>query len=39
MSDLEWLHHPTSAFGWAVPGEVKVFGLADLDAAVAWAAG
>ncbi len=39
VSDLEWLHHLTSAFGWAVPGEVKVFGLADLDAAVAWAAG
>ncbi len=39
VSDLDWVHHLIGVFGWAVPGEMKVFGLAELDAAVAWAAG
>ena len=39
VSDLDWVHHLIGVLGWAVPGEMKVFGLAELDAAVAWAAG
>jgi hypothetical protein len=27
------------ALGWMVPGELKLFGIAELDEAKAWAAG
>ncbi len=39
VSDKDWLKHMVKAFGWMIPGEVRVFELAELDAAKAWAAG
>jgi hypothetical protein len=38
ITDVEWMHHMTSIFGWMTPGEVKVFSLQDRDQAIAWAA-
>jgi hypothetical protein len=39
VTDVEWMTHLTSLFGWMTPGEVKVFGLAERGDAVSWAAG
>jgi hypothetical protein len=39
VSDKDWVSHVVRAFGWMVPGEVRLFGLADLDAAKEWVAG
>lgn len=38
VSDLEWVAHAMHAFAWMIPGELKVFGLGELDAAKDWAA-
>lgn len=38
VTDLEWMHHLTALFGWMTPGAMKVFSVADKDAAIAWAA-
>lgn len=38
VSDLGWVAHLASAFGWMVPGKFKHFRLAERDAAVAWVA-
>jgi hypothetical protein len=38
VTDIEWMSHLTTLFGWMTPGETKVFRLAERDAAVAWAA-
>ena len=37
VTDIEWMRHATSLFGWMTPGDVKSFALADLDAAITWA--
>lgn len=39
VSDKEWVAHAMHAFAWMIPGELKVFGLGELDAAKEWAAG
>ncbi|OBB33845.1 hypothetical protein A5792_08950 [Mycolicibacterium peregrinum] len=39
VSDREWVAHAMHAFAWMIPGELKVFGLGELDAAKEWAAG
>ncbi len=39
VSDLGWVVHLATAFGWMVPGKFKRFGLAERDAAIAWVAG
>ena len=39
VTDVEWMRHMTSMFGWMTPGEVKHFPLAERDAAITWAAG
>ena len=39
VSDADWVHHAIALFGWLVPGEVKVFPLAQLNAAKQWLAG
>ncbi len=39
VSDKEWVAHALHAFAWMVPGEVAVFGLAELEQAKTWAAG
>ena len=38
VTDIEWMSHMTSLFGWMTPGESKVFRLADRGDAIAWAA-
>ena len=38
VTDIEWIGHALSLFGWLMPGETKRFALADRDAAIAWAA-
>jgi hypothetical protein len=38
VSDLGWVAHLATAFGWMVPGEFKHFSLAERDAAIAWVA-
>ncbi|MEU8925851.1 STAS/SEC14 domain-containing protein [Kitasatospora sp. NPDC048545] len=39
VTDIDWVHHMTSLFGWMTPGETRVFALDDRDAAVAWVLG
>jgi hypothetical protein len=38
VTDVEWMAHLTTLFGWMTPGQMKRFPLAERDAAVAWAA-
>jgi SpoIIAA-like len=38
VTDKEWIIHAIHALAWMVPGEIKVFGLDDLDGAKRWAA-
>jgi len=38
VTDVEWMIHATHLFGWMTPGDVKVFPIAERDAAAAWAA-
>ena len=38
VTDLEWIARSTQLFGWAVPGELRVFRLAELEGAKAWLA-
>jgi hypothetical protein len=39
VSDADWLENSVKAFGWLVPGEVKVFETDDIDDAKEWLAG
>ena len=39
VTDIEWMHHMTTLFGWMTPGEVRHFTLGQRDEAIAWAAG
>jgi hypothetical protein len=36
VSDADWLENSVKAFGWMMPGEVKVFDDDDIDQATAW---
>jgi SpoIIAA-like len=36
VSDADWLENSVKAFGWLIPGEVKVFETGDLDDAKEW---
>ncbi len=38
VTDVEWMTHIVALLGWMVPGGFKLFPLADLDRAIAWAA-
>jgi hypothetical protein len=38
VTDVDWVRHLVSVFGWMVPGDVRHFSLAERDDAVAWAA-
>jgi len=38
VSDADWLRHSVKAFGWLMPGEVKVFDDDDVDDAKEWLA-
>ena len=39
VTDIEWMRHMTTMFGWMTPGEVKHFALADRAAAITWVSG
>jgi hypothetical protein len=39
VTDVGWVAKAMRAFAWVAPGEVRVFGLAELEAAKAWVAG
>jgi len=39
VTDTEWVIRVIHLFVWLVPGEVRVFGLQELEEAKAWAAG
>jgi SpoIIAA-like len=36
VTDAEWVRRGTALFGWMAPGEIRLFGLGELDAATAW---
>ena len=38
VTDIEWVQQLTGLFGWMTPGEVKVFPMAQRDAAMQWVA-
>jgi hypothetical protein len=38
VTDIDWLHKASGVFGWLYPGELKMFGLAERDAAKQWLA-
>ena len=38
VTDLEWMARATRLFRWLIPGEARVFRLAELDEAKAWVA-
>ena len=39
VTDIDWMRHVTTLFGWMTPGEVEVFPLEQREEAIAWAAG
>jgi hypothetical protein len=39
VSDADWLENAVKAFGWMMPGEVKVFDDDDVDDAKKWLVG
>jgi SpoIIAA-like len=39
VTDKEWVAHTLHALAWMVPGELRLFGLDDLEDAKSWAAG
>jgi hypothetical protein len=38
VTDIEWMIHMATMFGWMTPGEMRHFPLADRAAAIAWVA-
>ena len=38
VTDIEWMTHLVSLFGWMTPGACKVFPVAAKADAIAWAA-
>jgi hypothetical protein len=38
VTDRDWVRHGVKAFGWMMPGEVKVFEPDELGVAMTWAA-
>ena len=38
VTDIDWMRHMTSLFGWMTPGEVKQFPVAQRSDALAWVA-
>lgn len=39
VTDRDWVVHTVHAMAWLVPGELRTFGLDELDQAADWAAG
>jgi SpoIIAA-like len=38
VTNHEWIRHGVGMFRWIWPGEIKIFDLADINAAIEWAA-
>jgi len=38
VTDVDWIRHLASVFGWMVPGHFKLFHLAERSEAIEWAA-
>jgi hypothetical protein len=38
VTDRDWVTHAVKAFGWMIPGQVRVFAVGELEDAKAWAA-
>jgi stage II sporulation SpoAA-like protein len=38
VTDHDWLARATRVFAWMIPGEARVFGLAEIEQAQAWVA-
>lgn len=38
VTDIEWMSHMLSMFGWMTPGEIKHFPLSRRDEAITWVA-
>jgi hypothetical protein len=38
VTDVEWVRHMTTLFGWLTPGEIKLFPLVELEQAKVWVA-
>jgi hypothetical protein len=36
VTDAEWVRRATALFGWMAPGELRLFGLGELEAAKSW---
>jgi hypothetical protein len=39
VTDIEWMARATRLFAWMIPGEARVYSLAELDEAKAWVGG
>ena len=39
VTDLDWMARATRLFAWMIPGEARVFEVAELDSAKSWVAG
>jgi hypothetical protein len=39
VTDIEWMARASKLFAWMIPGEARVFPLAELDQAKTWVAG
>ena len=39
VTDIEWIIHATSVFGWMTPGELKHFPLSQRGDAISWVRG
>ena len=39
VTDIEWMARATNLFAWMIPGEARVFPLAEIEQAKAWVAG
>jgi hypothetical protein len=39
VTDKEWMRHGIAAFGWLIPGEIRVLEPGELEAAKAWTGG
>ena len=39
VTDIGWMARATRLFAWMIPGEARVFGVAELEQAKAWVAG
>ena len=39
VTDIKWMARATRLFAWMIPGEARVYPIADLEQAKSWVAG